>query len=70
MAIGRVKINGNEKWVGFIGAGYNNDGDPNRGKGFFVVDLSNGNILWSYTRGNRRQYDLQHSGLPGDCGHG
>jgi type IV pilus assembly protein PilY1 len=52
MAIGRVKINGNEKWVGFIGAGYNNDGDPNRGKGFFVVDLSNGNILWGYTRGN------------------
>jgi len=52
MAIGRVKINGNEKWVGFIGAGYNNDGDSNRGKGFFVVDLSNGNILWSYTRGN------------------
>ena len=52
MAIGRVKINGNEEWVGFIGAGYNNDGDPNRGKGFFVVDLSNGNILWSYTKLN------------------
>jgi Tfp pilus tip-associated adhesin PilY1 len=51
MAIGRAKINGNEKWVGFIGAGYNNDGDPNRGKGFFVVDLSSGNIIWSFTRG-------------------
>jgi len=52
MAIGRVKIGGDEKWVGFIGGGYNNDGHANRGKGFFVVDLSNGNILWSYTRGD------------------
>ncbi len=51
MAIGRVKIGGKEKWVGFIGAGYNHDGDLYRGKGFFVVDLSNGNILWSFTRG-------------------
>ncbi len=56
----RVKIGGaeREKWVGFIGAGYNaadcsggSACDP-RGKGFFVVDLSNGNILWSYTRAN------------------
>jgi type IV pilus assembly protein PilY1 len=52
MAIGRVKISGNEKWVGFVGGGYNNDGDVDRGRGFFVVDLSDGSILWSYTRGN------------------
>jgi hypothetical protein len=58
MGMGRVKINGNEKWVGFIGAGYNG-GDcagggecDLRGKGFLVVDLQNGNILWSFTRGN------------------
>ena len=52
MAIGRVKIGGNEKWVGFIGGGYNsNSGDLNQGRGFFVVDLSSGNILWSFTRG-------------------
>jgi Tfp pilus tip-associated adhesin PilY1 len=55
MAIGRVKIGGNEKWVGFIGGGYNADacttssGDK-RGKGVFVVDLSDGAILWSFTR--------------------
>jgi Tfp pilus tip-associated adhesin PilY1 len=48
MAIGRVWYNGNEKWVGFIGGGYNTVNDS-RGKGFFVVDLSNGNILWSFT---------------------
>jgi Tfp pilus tip-associated adhesin PilY1 len=52
MAIGRVRIAGDEKWVGFIGGGYNNDAHANRGKGFFVVDLGNGNIVWSYTRGD------------------
>ena len=56
VAMGRVKINGYEKWVGFMGAGYNGSdcaggGDcDTRGKGFYVVDLSNGSILWSYTR--------------------
>lgn len=56
MAIGRVKINGEEKWVGFLGGGYNalDCADPgdcdSRGKGFFVVDLSDGGILWGFTR--------------------
>ncbi len=57
MTIGRVKIGGSEKWVGFIGGGaseysctsptYSPSGTQT--KGFFIVDLSNGNILWSYT---------------------
>ncbi|PKN17115.1 MAG: hypothetical protein CVU71_17625 [Deltaproteobacteria bacterium HGW-Deltaproteobacteria-6] len=45
-----------EKWVGFLGAGYNANACPSngtcddkRGKGFYVVDLSNGQILWSFT---------------------
>jgi hypothetical protein len=56
VVMGRVRINGNEKWVGFVGGGYNaadcsgGGGCDSRGKGFYVVDLSNGNILWSYTR--------------------
>jgi Tfp pilus tip-associated adhesin PilY1 len=56
MVIGRVKISGNEKWVGFIGGGYNasdcsgGGSCDTRGKGFYAIDLSNGNILWSYTR--------------------
>ncbi len=67
MAIGKVLINGSEKWVGFIGGGgfsyscqagvytaptpENSPGalPTTAGRGFFVVDLSNGNILWSYT---------------------
>ena len=58
MAIGRVQINGNEKWVGFIGGGFNaancagGGACDARGKGFYVVDLSNGSILWSYNRAN------------------
>ena len=72
MAIGRVRIDGNEKWVGFIGGGFTGDNNKkNRnyddddfetqakrgGKGFFVVDLTNGNILWSFTRDNNSNMD-------------
>jgi len=62
MMIGRVMINNMEKWVGFVGAGYSGSdcsggggcgaGCDCRGKGFFVIDLSNGQILWSYTYAN------------------
>jgi type IV pilus assembly protein PilY1 len=57
MMVSRVKINGNEKWVGFIGGGNNlssctGTGCDLRGKGFFVVDLTSGAILWSYTNAN------------------
>jgi hypothetical protein len=58
----RVKINGNEKWVGFLGGGHQlsvcsgSDCDK-RGKGFFVIDLSNGNVLWSYTRSDNSAMD-------------
>ena len=56
VSTGRVIINGSEKWVGFFGGGFNatdctySGSCDTRGKGFFVVDLSNGNILWSYTQ--------------------
>ncbi len=54
MRISKVLINGYEKWVGFVGAGYNASdcagaSCDTSGKGFLVVDLSNGDILWSYT---------------------
>jgi len=60
---GKVKIEGKEKWVGFMGAGYNasdcsGGGDcDTRGKGFFVIDLSNGDILWSYTHEDNGDMD-------------
>jgi hypothetical protein len=54
MVISRVIINGEERWVGFIGAGYNagnctSEPCDKRGKGFFVIDLSNGTTVWSVT---------------------
>jgi type IV pilus assembly protein PilY1 len=62
MMIGRVRLKESgvekEKWVGFIGAGYNGSdctgsgACDTRGKGFFVVDLTNGNIIWSFTKGS------------------
>ena len=60
MMTGRVRVKvgsaWKEKWVGFIGAGYNGADCSGggtcdtRGKGFFVIDLSNGQVLWSYTK--------------------
>lgn len=59
MVMGRVKINGNEKWVGFMGGGYFlGTRSDTQGKGFFVVDLSDGNILWSYTAGDNPSMDV------------
>ncbi len=60
--IHRVKIDGNEKWVGLLGGGHQlsvcSGGDcDKRGKGFFVIDLSNGNVLWSYTRADDAAMD-------------
>ncbi len=60
--IHKVKINGNEKWVGILGGGHQlsvcNGGDcDKRGKGFFVIDLTNGNVLWSFTRADDAAMD-------------
>jgi len=60
--INRVSVGGNERWVGFMGAGYN-AGDctgetcDTRGKGFFIVNLTDGSILWSYTRADDTTMD-------------
>jgi type IV pilus assembly protein PilY1 len=62
MAIGKVIINGNEKWVGFLGGGYFKDGD--KGKGFFVVDLSNGGVIWSLTKGDVPSMDSRIPASP------
>jgi len=55
--IGRLLVNGNEKWVAFIGGGYSSPGAADSGKGIFVFDLVNGNLLWSFTRANNSSLD-------------
>ena len=75
MQIGRIKKDGNEMWVGFIGGGYNNsicgssdtcnaaDG-KGAGKGFFVVDLRDGSIIWSYTHASNGAMDFAAPASP------
>jgi type IV pilus assembly protein PilY1 len=49
MAIGKVKISdGTEKFVGFVGGGYDTGQNNNSGKAFFAVDLATGSKLWEY----------------------
>jgi hypothetical protein len=67
MMLHRVKIGGNEKWVGFIGGGNNLSsctiaGCDLRGKGFFVVSLTDGSILWSHTNADNSAMNFA---LPG-----
>jgi type IV pilus assembly protein PilY1 len=47
-AIGKVKIGSTDKFVAFVGAGYNTGTNNASGKAFFVIDLENGNKLWEY----------------------
>ncbi|MRR17027.1 MAG: hypothetical protein EG826_11285 [Deltaproteobacteria bacterium] len=55
ISIGRVKIAGNERWIGVIGGGYNantcttSSCSDKRGKGIIAFDLRTGQTLWSYT---------------------
>ncbi|OGP67329.1 MAG: hypothetical protein A2W27_04775 [Deltaproteobacteria bacterium RBG_16_44_11] len=66
MIMSRVIIGVNEKWVGFIGGGYSGNNCTTgtcdtSGKGFYVIDLMNGNVLWSYTHdknNNLMAYDV------------
>jgi hypothetical protein len=55
--ISRVLDGGNERWVAFIGGGVSAPGAVNSGKGFFVIDLATGNVLWSYTKADNANLD-------------
>ncbi|MFQ5681811.1 MAG: pilus assembly protein [Candidatus Binatia bacterium] len=47
--IGKVKMSdGTEKFVAFIGGGYDTAQNNNSGKAFFVIDLASGAKLWEY----------------------
>ncbi len=53
ISTGRVRINGNEVWIGVIGGGYNAAlaSTDLRGKGILVFDLRDGTPIWSFTYG-------------------
>ncbi|MCX5856005.1 MAG: PilC/PilY family type IV pilus protein [Deltaproteobacteria bacterium] len=74
MMIGKVRYSSGstvtaEKWVGFIGGGYsggNCTASPcdTRGKGFFVIDLTDGSVLWSYTLADNTSMVYSMPGQP------
>jgi Tfp pilus tip-associated adhesin PilY1 len=69
MMVSRVKVGGVEKWVGFIGGGHNysnctGTGCDSRGKGFFIIELATGNVLWSYTKANDSNLSYAMPGTP------
>lgn len=55
--IGKIKNGSGEKWVAFIGGGYdtNQDNIPvlnpdTKGRGVYVVDILTGSLIWKYTK--------------------
>ena len=69
MMVSRVKVGGAEKWVGFIGGGHNysscsGTGCDTRGKGFFVVELATGSVLWSLTLADNSDMAYAMPGTP------
>lgn len=70
MHIGRVRVGNTEKWVGLIGGGYSGGScttsscSSTQGKGFFVVDLSSGAILWSLTRYSNTNMNYDFAAAP------
>ncbi len=71
MGIGRIQnASGHEIWVGFIGGGYSGiEHKPPAvsntiGKGFFVIDMKTGNILWRFTYANDTGMTTDLAGPP------
>jgi type IV pilus assembly protein PilY1 len=55
--IGKIKFGSGEKWVAFIGGGYdeNQDNVPvtandTKGRAVYVIDVLTGSLIWSYSR--------------------
>jgi type IV pilus assembly protein PilY1 len=62
-AIGRVKIEGPgntlyERWVAFIGGGFDAN-DDSTGRAFFVVDIETGDVIWKFTSSD--SLDMHHA---------
>ena len=57
-AIGKVRLSSGDKFVMFVGGGYDTAQNNATGKAFFAIDLSNGSKLFEYynSGGNDRAY--------------
>jgi type IV pilus assembly protein PilY1 len=54
--LGKIQCGANQKWVAFIGGGYDENQDnlpvtvnDTKGRGIYVVDISTGGLIWSYS---------------------
>jgi type IV pilus assembly protein PilY1 len=68
--IGKVRFGSGEKWVAFMGGGYdeNQDNDPailldSKGRGIYVVDVLTGSLVWRYS--NAEDASMTYS-IPSD----
>ena len=61
-SIGKILINDNEKWVGFVGGGGSTDNS--KGNGMFAVDLNDGSILWGFTHADNAAMDYGLVAMP------
>jgi len=55
--LGKIKYGSGEKWVAFIGGGYDENqdnipvtADDTKGRAVYVIDALTGSLLWSYSR--------------------
>jgi type IV pilus assembly protein PilY1 len=58
-AVARLKINGADTYVAFVGGGYNTPNNNAHGKAVFALDLATGTKLWEYynnSSSDDRQY--------------
>jgi type IV pilus assembly protein PilY1 len=63
-AIGKIRISdGSDKWVAFVGGGYDTASNNNSGKAFFVIDLATGAKLWEYYKPASPVGDQQYVGF-------
>ncbi|HVP89757.1 MAG TPA: PilC/PilY family type IV pilus protein [Terriglobales bacterium] len=51
-AIGRINDAGTDRWVAFMGSGYDNIGQKVAGRTFYVVRIDTGAVLWTTTVGD------------------
>jgi hypothetical protein len=47
--IGKIKKNGVNTWVAFMGSGYDNDPNQTVGNAFYAITLKDGVLFWSFT---------------------
>jgi type IV pilus assembly protein PilY1 len=59
-AVGKMKIGGVDKYVGFFGGGYNTAQNNAHGKAVFAIDLATGAKLWEYYNTGSASDDRQY----------